>query len=157
MCPFAGVTLAQFVIAAVLARFLFDTSLSALTLVSVLGVALATVTFATLGIASASFTRTVEHAQITTLPIIMIPLLLSGMAFPLPFMPDAMRTVAELMPLTPVVELIYLGLGLMTVDGAAVTLTQGVGEAVRPLLVLLAWTAIGVALIKRSMVWEPRS
>ncbi len=155
--PFVAVTLAQFVMAAALSRVLFGTSLSPLTLVALVGVLLAAVAFAALAVASTPFTRTVEHAQITTLPIIVIPLLLSGMAVPLAVMPEPMRLVAQVLPLTPVVELIALGLGSVTVTGAPVDLAQGLVEAVRPLLVLLAWTGIALWIARATMVWEPRS
>lgn len=154
--PFAAVTLIQFLIAVALAGVLFDVRLSALTVVAGLGVVLATVAFAALGVASTAATRTVEHAQITTLPIIMIPMLLSGMMIPLAVMPDGLRTIAQLMPLTPVVELLHLGVGAMTVDGQSVSLAQGLAQTVRPLLVLLGWIAVG-GWAMRAMTWEPRS
>ncbi len=155
--PFVLVTCAQFVVAAALARALFDVSLSPLTAVAALGVLLATVAFATLAVASTPFTRTVEHAQITTLPIIMIPLVFSGMMLPLTMMPDALRTVAELLPLTPIVELLHLGFASVTVDGEAVSAGAGLLASVRPLLVLIGWAVLGFFVASRRMRWEPRS
>lgn len=154
--PFVVVTFVQFVIAVVLAKALFDTQLSVLTVIAAVGVVLAAVAFAALAVASTSFTRTVEHAQITTLPVIMVPLVFSGMFIPLAFMPDVLRTVAELMPLTPVVELLHLGVGGVTLDGETVSGTAALAHAIKPLLVLIVWTAIG-AWFTRRMVWEPRS
>ena len=154
--PFVVVTFVQFLIAVVLAKLLFDAKLSALTAVAGLGVVLAAVAFAALGVASTAFTRTVEHAQITTLPVILVPLVLSGMMFPLPMMPDVMRTVAEFMPLTPIIELLSLGIGSVTVDGVAVTAADGLAHAARPLLVLVGWIVLGTWFTRR-MVWEPRS
>lgn len=155
--PFVLVTFAQFMVGAGLATALFDVTVSPLTAVLALGVLLATVAFATLAVASAPFTRTVEHAQITTLPLIMIPLVLSGMMLPLAMMPDGLRAMAELMPLTPIVELAHLGLGAVTVDGDAVSTGAGLVAATRPLLVLLGWSALGVVVASRRMRWEPRS
>lgn len=154
--PFVVVTVVQYVVAVVLAQALFDVSLSMLTAVAGLGVLLAAVAFAALAVASTTFTRTVEHAQISTLPVILVPLVFSGMMFPLPFMPDAMRAIAELMPLTPVIELLHLGIGGVTVDGEAVTTAEGLAHSVKPLLVLVAWIVLGTWFTRR-MVWEPRS
>ena len=154
--PFVVVTFVQFLIAVVLAKVLFDATLSVLTVAAGLGTILAAIAFAALAVGSTSFTRTVEHAQISTLPVILVPLVFSGMMFPLPFMPDAMRTFAEFMPLTPVIELMHLGIGSVTVDGEAVSGVEGLGHAVRPLLVLIAWIVLG-AWFTRRMVWEPRS
>ncbi len=155
--PFVAVTFVQFLISVVLARLLFDVQLGGLTVVAGLAVVLTTVVFAALALASTAVTRTVEHAQITTLPIIMVPLVLSGMMFPLSVMPDAMRTVAQLMPLTPVMELLHLGMGGVTVDGQAVGLAEGLTHAGRPLLVLVGWIVFGLWATRRAMVWEPRS
>ncbi len=156
--PFVVVTLVQFALATTLARVLFDAPLSWPLLVpTAVGVVLAALAFAVLAVASTPVTKTVEHAQITTLPVIMIPLLLSGMALPLSVMPDAMRAVAQLLPLTPVVELIHLGLGATTVTGEPVTVAEGLLACVRPLLVLAGWGVIGALVARRTMVWEPRS
>lgn len=154
--PFVAVTLVQFLLAVALAKVLFDASLSALTVVTGLGVLLAALAFAALGVASTPFTRTVEHAQITTLPVLLVPLVFSGMVVPLPFMPENLRFVAELMPLTPVVELMHLGISSATVDGEVVHGLAGLGHAVKPMLVLIGWIVLG-AWFTRRMVWEPRS
>lgn len=154
--PFVVVTFVQYLIAVALAAALFDAKLSILTVVAGLGVIVAAVAFAAMAVASSSFTRTVEHAQISTLPIILVPLVFSGMMFPLAFMPDPMRTFAEFMPLTPVVELMHLGIGGITTDGEAVSGIDGLVHTIRPLLVLVGWILLG-AWFTRRMVWEPRS
>lgn len=161
--PFTVVTLLQAVIAVGVSVAVFDgqpgqVGWTALGIALVLLAALlGTIAFAALAVASTAVTKTVEHAQITTLPVILIPILLSGMTVPLAVMPDAMRIVAEVMPLTPIIELTQIGLTGTDVDGQVVSGVAALGAAVRPLLVLLGWTALASWVAARTMRWEPRS
>lgn len=154
--PFVVITLAQTALAVVGAGTVLDagppSNLGLVVLASVLGVLVWTL----LGIASTAMTRTVEHAQITTLPAILVPLLLSGLALPLPFLPEAVQRVAALTPLHPVVELMRLGLVGTDAHGAALSFADGLSAAVAPTLVLLAWSVVGWWLLRRYLRWEPR-
>ena len=109
-----------------------------------------------LGIASTSFTRSVEHAQISTLPLITVALLGSGMTVPLGFLPPFLSHLASLTPLHPVVTLMRLGTAGIGVDGVAVTGAQAWSAAVAPIVVLLAWSALGAWWVARRLQWEPR-
>ena len=61
--------------------------------------------------ASSAATRTVEMAQVTTLPVLVIPFVFSGgLPIPVAMLPGPLRWVAEALPLTPVVELMRLAL-----------------------------------------------
>jgi ABC-2 type transport system permease protein len=105
---------------------------------------------------STSFTRTVEAAQFTTLPLVMAATLLSGLVIPLSDFPEQLAQVARLLPLTPVIELTRLGLLGETWDGQAVD-TAGAWAAAPPVLAVLASWLFGSALLARRLFrWAPR-
>ncbi len=111
-----------------------------------------------LAIVSAAYTRTVESAQISTLPLILISLLLSGFSVPLEWLPEPVQRIAHILPMTPVVDLIklaYTGVGVdgRILVGTAETLT-GAGAMLLPLLV---WAAGALLLGLRRFRWDPRS
>ena len=66
--------------------------------------------FVLLAAVTAAVTRTVQLAQVTTMPALWLPLVFSGLLFPLAMLPEPLRWVAEALPLTPVVELLRLAL-----------------------------------------------
>lgn len=110
--------------------------------------------FVVLAAASSGLTRTVETAQLTTLPILMAATALSGLAVPLDLMPDVLARIAEWTPMYPVVALVQHGLGAVTLDGA---LASGAfTDVAQPLVALAAWLVIGVLAAQRWMRWEPR-
>ncbi|MDN3296424.1 ABC transporter permease [Streptomyces ficellus] len=96
--------------------------------------------------ATAAVTRTVESAQITTMPVFLISAVGSGLFIPLETLPESVASVCELLPLTGVMTLIRAGwLG----GGDAKEL---IGAA----LTALAWTVISVFAVQRWFRWEPR-
>ncbi|MFJ8586145.1 ABC transporter permease [Streptomyces sp. NPDC093595] len=114
----------------------------------VLGALLGLVLLTVLAAATAALTRTVESAQITTMPLFVISSIGSGLFLPLEAFPDEMASVCELLPLTGVMTLVragWLGAGDATAGdlaGAAVT--------------ALAWILISVFAVRRWFRWEPR-
>jgi ABC-2 type transport system permease protein len=60
------------------------------------------------------------------------------------------------LPLTPVVELLRLGLTGTTAGGQTVSPLASFGAGVLPLVVLAAWIAAGLLLTRRWFRWEPR-
>ncbi|MBE7702291.1 ABC transporter permease [Oerskovia sp. Sa1BUA8] len=124
-----------------------------LLLVAVIG---GTFVFAALAAASTAFTRTLESAQLSTLPIMAGALLLSGTTLPLTLLPERVQTLAEYTPLHPVAELLTIGLTGLGPDGVAVGLGETFALAAQPLAVLLAWCVLGAWLATRYMRWEPR-
>ncbi|MDO5628445.1 MAG: ABC transporter permease, partial [Mobilicoccus sp.] len=154
--PFVVITLAQTVLAVIGAALFLDVGLPpnlALVALAMLG---GTLVWTLLGIASTGVTRSVEHAQITTLPMIFVPLLFSGISFPLALLPDWAQTLASWTPLHPVVELMRLGMAGVDAQGATLTTTETFLHAGHPLLVLAVWTAIGALAVRRYLRWEPR-
>ncbi|SNX62287.1 ABC-2 type transport system permease protein [Streptomyces sp. TLI_55] len=113
---------------------------------AVLGLLLGLATSALLAAVTAAFTRTVESAQVTALPLVLVAMAGSGMTVPLELLPDRMASVCELLPLTPVITLIRGGW----------TGELSVYETIGPVLTALAWAAAGVFAVGRWFRWEPR-
>jgi ABC-2 type transport system permease protein len=113
--------------------------------------------FTLLAAASTPFTRSVELAQVTTLPVAVVGMLFSGLLFPLDALPTAAEQAARLLPLTPVVELTNLGLRGSTGDLAPVGFAASFTEAIVPLAVLAAWIVVGRYGVRRWFRWEPRA
>ena len=119
----------------------------------IVAVLLGTVVFVLLAAVSTAVTRTVEMAQLSTLPVVVVSMVLGGL-FPPDMLPGPLPWVAELLPLTQVVDLMWLGLTGTTRD------SPGDGESlsgiVAAFLVLGAWVVAGVLARRRLMRWEPR-
>lgn len=125
-------------------------------LLLVVALVFGTAVFVLLAAASSVVTRNVETAQITTLPVLLVPLVLSGLYFPLDALPSALEVVARLLPLSPVVELLGLGLTGATPDGRTLDLGATFTAAVVPLAVLLGWVVLTFLVARRWFRWEPR-
>ncbi|EST28351.1 hypothetical protein M878_22630 [Streptomyces roseochromogenus subsp. oscitans DS 12.976] len=101
---------------------------------------------AALAALTASFTRTVESAQVTALPLMFLSMLGSGITFPTEVMPDKLAAVCELLPLSPAIRL---------VRGGWTGQLSGY-EALGALATALAWTILAVFAVRRWFRWEPR-
>ncbi|MFV0459958.1 MAG: ABC transporter permease [Actinomycetales bacterium] len=124
-------------------------------LIIVLAVLLAGVTWSLLALASTVFTRSVESAQVTTVPLMLGSLLFSGLSLPTAWMPEPVRVIAELSPLRPVTDLTWLATtGHANPEEVFVqgTVWAGIGVEVA---VLLAW-ALAATLVLRRFRWEAR-
>jgi ABC-2 type transport system permease protein len=100
--------------------------------------------FLALGFMLASFLKTEEQAT-GVVQVVQMPLMfLSGIFFPFDFMPDFLRSVARLLPLT------YLG------DGLRQSMVNG--TQVAPLgvdaLILAGWLVVCLVVAARSFSWE---
>jgi ABC-2 type transport system permease protein len=109
-----------------------------------------------LAAASTSFTRTVEAAQFTTLPLVLAATFFSGLLVPLSGFPDRVAEVFRLLPLTPVIELSRLGLAGETWSGHAVDTAGAWAAAPVPLAVLAGWLAVGAVVARPVFRWAPR-
>ncbi|SDM57262.1 ABC transporter permease [Streptomyces wuyuanensis] len=112
----------------------------------VAGTLLGTVVMTALAAATSAITRTVESAQITTLPLFMVSAGGSGLFIPLDVLPERVASVCELLPMTGVMRLVEAG-----VAGGA-DAAQLTGAALNA----LAWTMISVFAVRRWFRWEPR-
>ncbi|TNC18652.1 ABC transporter permease, partial [Georgenia sp. 311] len=99
------------------------------------------VVFTLLATASSGLTRTVETAQLTTLPVLLAAMALSGLAVPLHVLPDLVERVAQWTPMYPVVALMQHGLGAVALDG---TVSSGaLADVTQPIAALLVWAVLG--------------
>jgi ABC-2 type transport system permease protein len=109
-----------------------------------------------LAVVSSSFTRTVEAAQFTTLPLVLAATMLSGLVVPLSGFPEPAAHVFRFLPLTPVIELSRLGLVGKTWNGHAVDTAGAWAAAPLPLAVLAGWLVGGAILARLVFRWAPR-
>ncbi|MEO3972614.1 ABC transporter permease [Streptomyces sp. CAU 1734] len=110
------------------------------------GIALGVLVMAALAAVTATFTRTVESAQITTMPMFLISLPGSGLFFPLEMMPDELASICELLPLT----------GAMTLTRAGWVGGVESGDQLTAAVSALVWCAVSVFAVRRWFRWEPR-
>ncbi|MDX3315065.1 ABC transporter permease [Streptomyces sp. NPDC054884] len=115
-------------------------------LLAVLGLLSGLAMCAGLAALTAALTRTVDSAQVTTAPFVLVSLTGSGMAVPLELLPDRLASVCELLPLSPVITLIRGGW----------TGSLSAYEALGALATALAWLVLAVFAVRRWFRWEPR-
>lgn len=113
---------------------------------AVLGLLLGLVMWPALAAVTASFSRSVESAQVAAMPLLLLSMLGSGTVVPLEVMPDRLASACELLPLTPVITLVRGG---WTGDLSAHDALGAVATAV-------AWTVLAVFAVRRWFRWEPR-
>jgi ABC-2 type transport system permease protein len=151
--PAAAIALAQAAIAVGIGALLLDLPAPVNVIVLLLGLFGGIVVFALLAAASTSFTRSVEFAQISTLPVVTVCVIGSGALIPLEALPEPFDQVLRFVPLAPVVELLRLGWA-----GAADAQSFGhaFGQALAPLAILVTWVLVGLTAVRSTFRWEPR-
>ncbi|MER6995199.1 ABC transporter permease [Streptomyces sp. NPDC000410] len=144
--PAAALTLAQSAVMVAAGMLLLDLRAPARPELLLGGVVLGVVLLTAVAAATSSVTRTVDSAQITTMPLFLVSMAGSGLFVPLELMPEKMASVCELLPMTGVMTLVRAGWlgGTPAWDllGAALN--------------ALAWTVISVFAVRRWFRWEPR-
>ncbi|MFI8234645.1 ABC transporter permease [Streptomyces sp. NPDC085900] len=113
---------------------------------TVLGVLAGLALCAALAALTASFTRTVESAQVTALPLVLVSMVGSGIAIPAAALPDRLASVCALLPLSPAVRLV----------GGGFTGRLSAAEALASVAIALAWLVAAVFAVRRWFRWEPR-
>jgi ABC-2 type transport system permease protein len=112
--------------------------------------------FVLLAAASSAFTRNVEMAQISTLPVLLVSMVGSGTTLPLDALPGPLADGLRLLPLTPVLDLVRLGwLGTTGAD-APRDFAGTFVAAGPPTAIIIAWLIFGVYAVRRWFRWEPR-
>ncbi|MEU9603933.1 ABC transporter permease [Streptomyces sp. NPDC048057] len=144
--PAGALAVAQCVLIAAVSLVAFDVSAPERPDLVVAGIVLGLVLMVALAAVVSVGTRTVESAQLTTLPLLTVSLLGSGLFVPLELLPEKVASVCELLPLTGVMTLVRSG---WTGGGDAKDL---VGAAVTA----LAWIVVSVFAVQRWFRWEPR-
>lgn len=135
---------------------MLDLPLPAHPLMIVLGVALGAAVLVPLALLTATMTRTVEAAQVTSLPLMAVLIIGSGAAVPLDLMPDWFGRLVQLVPSSAIVELTRTGWLGTDADGAALTAGDAWASMVAPTGVLLVWLVLGIVLVSQTFRWEPR-
>jgi ABC-2 type transport system permease protein len=144
--PPVALALAQCVVLVVVGTVLLGLQAPRHPVLLIAGVSAGLVLMSLLAAATSAVTRTVEGAQITTLPLFLVSLAGSGIFLPLTLLPDALADVCRLLPVTGVMTLIRAGwLGGVSGGGLA-----GAGAA------SLVWIGAGVFAVQRWFKWEPR-
>ncbi|MEV6397098.1 ABC transporter permease [Streptomyces sp. NPDC051907] len=144
--PAAVLALAQCALITAAGAALLDVEGPARPELLVVGVLCGIVLLAAAAAVTTVVTRTAESSQITTMPLLMVSALGSGVMVPLDVLPDKAALLCELLPLTGVMELVRAGwLG-----------ESGSGDLLGGALNALAWTVIAVFAVQRWFRWEPR-
>ncbi|MFJ6730471.1 MULTISPECIES: ABC transporter permease [unclassified Streptomyces] len=144
--PVVLMGLVQCVVMAVGCTVFLDLTAPEAPQLAVVGVLLGLVMCAALGAVTAAVTRTVESAQVTTVPFVLVSMVASGVTVPLELMPDDVASFLKLLPLSPVITLVRGG---WTGDLSAHDTLGALGTA-------LAWTLLSVFAVRRWFRWEPR-
>ena len=144
--PAAAIGLVQSVVVAVGCTVLLDAPAPRAPHLALLGLLLGLVLCAALAALTASFSRTVESAQVTALPLLFVSMMGSGIAIPTEVLPDRIASVCELLPLSPAIRLIRGG---WSGELSAYDALGAVATAV-------AWTVVAVFAVRRWFRWEPR-
>ncbi|WP_198653599.1 ABC transporter permease [Actinocorallia populi] len=112
------------------------------------GLVLGMVITGALAACSSAFTSTVETAQVTVLPFILLSVGGAGMFVPLSELPDPVAEICAFLPFTPVMETVR--------SGWAGTGEGGTQEAVRQVGMSAVWAVVSVWGARRWFRWEPR-
>ncbi|MET9555230.1 ABC transporter permease [Streptomyces sp. NPDC006645] len=144
--PAGALALTQCVLMIVVGIAFLDMSAPQRPELLVLGVLVGIGLMAALAAASAGFTRTVESAQISILPMLLISSLGSGLFVPLAALPDKVAMVCEMLPMTGVVTLVRAG----WLGGTSS------GDLMMAGLNALVWSVLSVFAVKQWFRWEPR-
>ncbi|MFB7515803.1 ABC transporter permease [Streptomyces sp. NPDC056144] len=99
-----------------------------------------------LAAATTAITRNVESAGLTTMPFFLVSAMGSGLMVPRDLLPDVVASLAQLLPLSGVMELVRAG-------------WLGVGDTkdlVTAVLNTLAWGVLTVFAVRKWFRWEPR-
>ncbi|MFF3618209.1 ABC transporter permease [Streptomyces sp. NPDC002467] len=144
--PAAVLALGQSTVLAVAGAAVLDVAMPRNPLLLVAGVLAGIVVLAGMAALTSAFTRNVETAGLTSMPLFVVTAAGSGLFVPVDTLPDALASVCELLPLSGVMALVRAGWS-GGADGTDL-LVAGLGA--------LAWTVITVFAVQRWFRWEPR-
>ncbi|MFJ1795016.1 ABC transporter permease [Kitasatospora griseola] len=154
--PSIGLALTQCLLLGVGGALLLGLPAPVNPLLLVAGLALTTALLTGLAALSSAVTRTVETAGITTLPLLLVAQLGSGLMLPLESLPDSVANVCRLLPTTPALQLLRIGWFGTDGSGPAESFAGTWSQAATPLLLAVAWTAVAAWAGRRWFRWEPR-
>ncbi|MFJ5922650.1 ABC transporter permease [Kitasatospora sp. NPDC092948] len=154
--PAVGLALAQCLLLGVGGALLLDLPAPVNPLLLLAGLALTAALLTALAALSSAFTKTVETAGITTLPLLLVAQLGSGLMIPLESLPDSVANVCRLLPTTPALQLLRIGWFGTDGSGPAEDFAGSWGQGAVPLLLAVAWTGVAAWAARRWFRWEPR-
>ncbi len=141
--PSSAIMVLQLLGAGVLGAYVFGGTVLAEPVLAPIGLLLTIVIFAALAAATTAITKTVEAAQLTTMPVLIAASLTSGMTLPLGFLPEIVQTIAAATPLNALAALVLPGFEIADLP-------------IGPLGVLLIWTVLSIALARRYTTFAAR-
>lgn len=154
--PSLALAWVQVIVAVAASAVMGELDAPANALLVVLALVLGSAVFVLLAAASTAMTRTVEMAQVTTMPVLFIPFVFSGLVHPLSDLPAPLATLGQVLPLTPIVDLLRLGLVGIDPDGRHLDTAATFTAAAPALAIAVAWIVLGVVMTRRWFRWEPR-
>ncbi|HLL65794.1 MAG TPA: ABC transporter permease [Micromonosporaceae bacterium] len=154
--PAALIAIGQSVVAVAVGVGLLGLPAPVNALLMVFGVVAGVAVFTLLAAVSSIITRTVEMAQLSTMPMLIACMVGSGVMIPLELLPDRVAEVLRYLPLTPVIDLVRLGWFGATGEAAPTDFGGTFTAAAQPTGILLVWVVVGVVGIRRWFRWEPR-
>jgi len=123
----------------------------------VLGLGLGAVLLVPLALATANITRTVESAQVTSLPLMAVAIIGTGSAVPLSAMPEWFGRLVEFVPSAPIVALVRSGWLGVDADGAVLGTSELWTSALGQVGILLGWLVLACWFVALRFRWEPRA
>lgn len=144
--PAVGIGLAQCVVLVTGCALLIDVGFPDSLPLVLLGIVFGLVLCVALAGLTAAVSRSAESAAITSLPVLFLSMLGSGVVVPLDILPEGLAAVCHALPLTPVITLLR--------GGWAGTLDTG--ELLLALGTALAWSVLTVWGVRKWFRWEPR-
>lgn len=154
--PAVAIVWAQVAITVAVGFLFLDLGVPTNPILALGGLILGTVLCGLLAAAVTIMTSSVEMAQLTATPLLVLSLIFSGAMIPLELLPEPVARLAHGLPLTPVMDLLRLGLTGTTPAGDVVGLGGSFGAAVLPALILAAWLAVSAWTVRGRFRWEPR-
>lgn len=135
---------------------LLDLPLPTNPLALVLGLVLGGIMLVPAALVTANITRTVESAQVTSLPAMVVLMLGTGAILPVDILPGWAARVMAILPSAPITALTRLGWLGIDADGAAVHGADLWAASAGQAAILLGWTLLGVLIVREHFRWEPR-
>lgn len=154
--PALAIATTQVVAAAALAAVLLELRVPTNGLLLLVAIVLGSITFIALAALTTTLTRTVELSQLTSIPLLLASLMASGLMFPVSELPATVGHIADVLPLTSVVDLLKLGMTGQTRGGATVSFVESFEASGRPLVILSVWVILSVFGARTWFRWEPR-
>ncbi|MFC8199372.1 ABC transporter permease [Streptomyces sp. NPDC060006] len=144
--PSVLIGLVQCVVLTVACAALLDVGAPEAPHLAVLGLLLGLAMWPAIAAVVASFSRSLEGAQVAAMPLLLVSMMGSGTFIPFELMPDRLAAVCELLPLSPVITLLRGG---WTGD-------LGAYDALGAIATAVAWLVLSVFAVRRWFRWEPR-